>query len=102
MDEIRLIDAYALIKNICDECVNQGTHCDQTDCLWYTERNRIESAPTVDAKPVRRGRWIKIEKDGKTLYSVCSECGAVMNLPWYWYCGKCGAEMFGGAENDER
>lgn len=61
--------------------------------------------PTIEAEPVRHGRWIKKENYGGGTYTACSECGAMMNLPWFWYCGKCGAIMDaaddqrGGAEN---
>lgn len=65
----------------------------------------IQNAPTIEAEPVRHGRWIKKENYGGGIYTACSECGAMMNLPWFWYCGKCGAKMDasddqrGGAEN---
>lgn len=104
MQEVRLIDANALIKNICDECVDEGTHCDQTDCLRYTERNRIESAPTVESKPVRHGRWIFVgeetSQDGWTHRKYkCSEC-EFQTVEAVNFCQKCGADMRdGGGSN---
>lgn len=34
----------------------------------------IDDAPTVDAKPVVRGKWIKMS-DADGVYWACSECG---------------------------
>lgn len=56
----------------------------------------IDDAPTVDAVPVRHGRWIFIRDEGdgsgNSLYS-CSECGQgdiqspVVTVPYCWHCG---------------
>lgn len=54
-------------------------------------------APTVDAVPVRHGKWIY--KDDGCIN--CSECGADMPFKYYYgytdwisnYCPQCGARM---------
>lgn len=92
MTKVRLIDANAL-KNAID-----SAYTVYGQCVYV--RGIVDRQPTIEAEPVRHGRWIKQENHGGSTYSVCSECGAMMNLPWYWYCGKCGARMDGGAEND--
>lgn len=82
---MRLIDADALKEHY--------NVPDAEGVLSYydTIMQVIDSQPTIEPE-VRHGRWIKKENYGAS-YSVCSECGAMMNLPWYWYCGKCGAHM---------
>lgn len=58
----------------------------------------ILSAPTIDAAPVRHGRWIESD-DGDG--AVCSQCGCdfcTMIYPAenFNYCPNCGARMDGG------
>lgn len=58
----------------------------------------VENAPTIEAEPVRRGRWIH---DGYDLqhgndWIHCSECGKRgINVPADLtnYCPNCGAKM---------
>ena len=56
--------------------------------------NRINHAPTVDAEPVRHGRWIQDE-----FGTWCSVCGLYayrdkFDQPWESpYCPNCGAKM---------
>ena len=60
----------------------------------------LEEAPSVDAEPVRHGRWEWITED---IYR-CENCGErvhvkeVMGRPDWDYCPSCGAKMDGGAE----
>ena len=58
----------------------------------------IEHCPTVDAEPVRHGRWIY----GITLnheWRKCSECLVSQDIfGCFTYCPNCGAKMYGGAE----
>lgn len=107
---MRLIDADALYKSFgasgnCSNCP-----LDWYKCQYYNEHTlmefceRIDDAPTVDAEPVKRGRWL----DG-----TCSECGKhavnrVMfrgEVVWedsYDYCPHCGARMDGERKEDGR
>lgn len=64
----------------------------------------IENAQTVEAEPVRHGRWID-----KGEYAVCTECGGrsgtqydgVEPIPLMTqFCPNCGAKMNGGYDND--
>lgn len=83
---MRLIDADALLQR----AVSHG---------WSTPKwvsnIVIEDAPTIEAEPIKHGRWIEI---GHPWYE-CSECGertAVVNLNGevVWnYCPNCGARM---------
>lgn len=69
-----------------------------------TIRNYIDNMPSVDAKPVVRGRWIKMTGMMPPEYHghyECSECGWHMKgLRNSWtreeelsYCPNCGAKM---------
>lgn len=66
---------------------------------------RIVNAPTIEAEPVRRGKWLPHPTDRD--YDVCSACGSGTRkrthgyengLRWdteevYQYCPRCGAKM---------
>lgn len=57
----------------------------------------IVNAPTVEAEPVKHGRWIIID-DVEKFLAKCSECGRVEDtrlIEDYPYC-HCGAKMDGG------
>jgi hypothetical protein len=81
---MRLIDADALINQ-----------CDAPNwCVWMSE---IDDAPTIEAEPVKHGRW---EKDDlvwdETPSSNCSCCGQGISdecINWFKYCPNCGAKM---------
>lgn len=80
---MRLIDADALAK----ELMHEG--------LGY-QYNRVINAPTVDAVPVRHGRWIPEVYDD--MFCYCSECGTheykeTIEALRYDYCPYCGAKM---------
>lgn len=61
----------------------------------------IQGMPTVDAVPVRHGRWKPFDLTyGRNLYacSVCgdvSDCATVMGDVVYQFCPYCGAKMDG-------
>ena len=66
----------------------------------------LDEIPAADVATVRHGRWIK-ESDGGTRCSVCNkrvrdvtgggdEPVDLSDMP---YCPKCGAKMYGGADN---
>lgn len=54
----------------------------------------IADAPTIEAVPVRHGRWIfsSPAPDGSERY-VCSECNCGYAREAYRYCPACGAKM---------
>ena len=100
--EVRLIDANVLVNNICGECISSEEKCNQTDCLRYEERNRIESAPTIEAEPIKHGQWVLcvdqsgVDNDNNNYAYFCSQCNhqdvhstnAKVNFCW-----NCGAKM---------
>lgn len=96
----RLIDADDLMACVIRKHSEVGK-------IRYTEgfndailrvRSMIHSAKTIDAVPVRNGRWININDSEKY---QCSECGITMWFPksldvtpdTYIFCPHCGAEM---------
>lgn len=95
---MRLIDASELIQLLCinmdsGEQFDKATHC-------------VDAMPTVDAVPVRHGKWIIRDNPGTGWYRItCSECGEDVtstapcigffpNAKVSWdYCPNCGARM---------
>ena len=69
---------------------------------WNDAIHHIKAnAPTVDAEPVRHGRWIY--RNPRVDIATCSCCGdrwgsiSVMN-----YCPSCGAKMDAQEKDDDR
>ena len=103
---MRLIDADALktvhgMRDDCAECDKEerrkSVKCEYDRvftkmdfCGW------LDDAPTVDAAPVRRGRW-KMKPDPYGFFEeipVCPECGCTTEMrKTYNYCPFCGADM---------
>ena len=92
---MRLIDADALIHRLLN------TKIVSANLLQYANAvtNMIGDAPTIEAEPVRHGRWID-----KGEYAVCTECGGrsgtqydgVEPIPLMTqFCQNCGAKMGG-------
>ena len=103
----RLIDAdvldNALTKlrfNADGELAHWGDRKDW--CLHGSEIEKlIADAPTVEAEPVKRGRWIKVEDDYNNHLYECSYCHTWTSLPTedvndgsIRYCWSCGAKMY--------
>jgi hypothetical protein len=78
---VRLIDADVLLDSIFKSC--------------NTTEATINNAPTIDAVPVVRGKWIEHPTKDSIL---CSYCYADWNLfdndtYRFCYCPNCGAKM---------
>ena len=60
----------------------------------------IKDMPTVEAAPVRHGRWVKGEltSDNWKFCSICRFPMVVRRAQWY-YCPSCGAKMDEGEED---
>lgn len=94
---MRLIDADALKDGLIDY---QQKHTDSLgDDYWIVENVllRIEEMPSLDAEPVRHGKWEVHEAFGY-MDMTCSVCGwlyeyyAGLEEEWN-YCSHCGAKM---------
>ena len=69
----------------------------QKNWAYYEIEDAIDSAPTVDAEPVRHGRWEKVgqqffRKHYHNHMVTCSECHREGAIRWD-YCPHCGAKM---------
>lgn len=99
---MRLIDADALKKHIdevfCKPCSHKGAMCDA--CYMDDALYQIECAPSVDAAPVRHGRWAH-HKGGYSDHYECTVCGeGIVLTARFRYCPNCGAKMDGGDDNE--
>ena len=102
---MRLVDAEVVERNICLSCPNEHT-CSESKqrgvtpiaCIYMIA---IDDAPTIEAEPVRHGRWVND--------IFCSECSRFpvdvschisnQDLTKYFSrCPHCGARMDGGED----
>lgn len=93
---MRLIDADKLLKASRTGKIlyfNDTTTDGYTDVLLAVE---VEHAPTIEAQPVRCGKWriIHDSYDRAKEYN-CSSCDA-NHIREYNFCPSCGARMIGG------
>ena len=62
-------------------------------------KEEINAMPTVDAVPVRHGKWIKLDMHAHLADHKCTVCGqecyvpTCMGEPMYTYCPNCGARI---------
>ena len=96
---MRLIDADALRERHCEGCAEdvRASCKDDPVCaslMWVVEE------PTIDAEPVKHGRWERVPSNGIGGTARCSICGkAIYGYHTMNYCPNCGAKMDGG-DND--
>ena len=87
---MRLIDA--------DELIVFEAHVDGAqNGLRFVPAEFIEEAPTIEAEPVKRGKWTrKDDRDpyglGAVFWYECSNCGGIAYYECL-YCPNCGAKM---------
>ena len=99
----RLIDADALIAEI----IKGNTHQigDYAITFDYGVMEAINNAPTIDAVPVRHGRWVETYSQGCWHYDCpfCDDGYATKQREKkpVKYCCNCGAKMDGGAEDEK-
>lgn len=96
---MKLIDADALADNIAVLFERNQALIDEW--LMYQVEDTIDDAPTIDAEPVRHGKWTR---DYETAWGdsrfMCSVCHCKESVPTcngepsIWdYCPNCGAKM---------
>ena len=93
MSEVRLIDANALHSKIMKDNDNDLSRKENIAQILL----RIETAPTIEAEPVKHGRWIFVGEgtmpDGWTYRKYkCSECDFV-TVEAKNFCQNCGVKM---------
>ena len=99
----RLIDADALIERLKPYIDKYGAK----EFPYYMVQDafiyEVEQEPTMDAVPVRHGKWIKVDKDNMFFAPhilKCSLCGNILDRHGVNagrgdanYCPNCGARM---------
>ena len=101
---MRLIDADALIQ--------KRSHAkNYSPDMYVIGQGYVMDAPTVDAVPVVRGEWIRMDET-QALLSVewkCSQCGQEIrvdgiltaNGAGWKYCPNCGCDMRGERDGEK-
>ena len=96
----RLIDADALSMAMYHEAMEKDSDFQRWDSgCWIRYKlfeNVLKAQPTIEAEPVRHGKWIEKSTGGEH-FACCSECGYVEWDTLHNYCPNCGARM----DNDE-
>ena len=100
---MRLIDADALMELYADE---EGINFAVYNVPVPVVRQNILDMPTIEAEPVRHGRWIDAYcgKYANAKY-ICSCCGKrAYSDDWKWelsdFCPNCGAKMDGDSHDN--
>lgn len=98
---MRPIDADALKKTLLSseyECTGGASECQKESYEVLVNRvlhevvpELIDKAPTIEAEPVRHGRWV-YDHNGIV---ICTECRYPQQIGAKEFCGKCGARMDG-------
>lgn len=101
---MRLIDAEKLEKALLTLVDKKRWRKPRQTIMLLFALDIIRRTDTVEAKPVRHGRWIPqyISKRGLSDIFACSECNKtsftyhMVKMCSYKYCSNCGAKMDGG------
>lgn len=100
----RLIDADALVERL-EKSHEYHARTSREEVLLARDIRIIKEQPTIDAEPVRHGRWIM--RGGKRYCSYCNKRACVTRDRedfWYTvgteYCPTCGAIMDGGVSDE--
>lgn len=87
---MRLIDADAFIEEARNRIDMQDEYL-PIHIKYFV----IDEMPTIDARPVKHGKWIYEPKDAiEMMFTLpkCSECG-FYSADGMYYCSCCGARM---------
>ncbi len=98
---MELIDRRAAI-DAADRADYRGLTVEDVRAVTDEVVKELKALPTIDAEPVRKGKWMW---DHHTAEYFCSECGKryeyviqEIDQGEYRYCPNCGAKMDGGEE----
>lgn len=97
---MRLIDADALIDEIKHGLWDWGSVDGiKSSAVLKQTISDINNMPTVDAEPIRHGKWIDVKGSNGKDYRKCSECLHTQDITGLLnYCPVCGAKMEGEEE----
>ena len=90
---MRLIDADALKREITDS----GEDSTIANYVRHVLRETLDNVPTINAVPVRHGRWLRMDEAPEWDQRRCSECGDISCCQRN-YCPNCGAKMDGDGD----
>ena len=62
-------------------------------------RRQIKKAPTIEAEPVRHGRWVPTPECDSCWCSCCKKQYTGFFASWWNYCPNCGVKMDGGGDD---
>ena len=82
---MKLIDADELI-------IDYGFTWDDITPTHEEMVELIKRQPTIDAEPIRYGKWIKVSKNLSSC-SLCGNCVMTERTSGMFYCQCCGAKM---------
>ena len=109
MPDVRLIDANAIVEKLKSyyEALSPDV---QSELIRRDEVSsciaELINAPTIDAQPVKRGKWSEYSRNALETYIECTNC-CVASRPIHLqmvtingsglpdYCPNCGADMRG-------
>ena len=106
---MRLIDADALNFALCVKCAN-GEICDTCKETGCGVVEIVDSMPTIEAEPVRHGRWILckdqtgVDNGNDNFAYFCSYChyqDVHSTRADVKYCWNCGARMDGDKDEGD-
>lgn len=111
----KLIDAdelYSTLEEVRQDYLEEDTYSSNfaAEVIKAVQDEYLSNAPTIEAEPVRHGRWIPVGYDGYAdgcpVYNEweCSECHFACEgegEPPLNYCPNCGAKMDGGEKKNE-
>lgn len=97
---MRLIDADAFYKKIEEirmEYLEEDTLSSKfaAEIIETVMDSYLQDAPTIEAEPVKRGKWVKDESRDMLRCSVCKNFCVENWYYWLRYCPDCGARMDG-------
>lgn len=95
----RLIDADEAIPNLeglTEQVQTEGATL--VKALIFAALKSRSVIPTVDAVPVKHGRWELVDEAEPRRYG-CSKCSCLSWYGTYKYCPNCGARMDGEADD---
>lgn len=83
--DLRMADDCKDCKTNAQDCEYDRVYTKMDFCAW------LDDAPTVDAVPVKHGKWIDLGKD-RMIRWQCSECGR-KDMHIFNFCPDCGAAL---------
>lgn len=94
---MRLIDADELKQQFVDKLVRVGLSPEKAEEFAKTAFDAtfktIDAMPTIEAEPIKHGRWIYIRDEENNGLYECSEChkrdihAKECEVPYCWNCG---------------